>query len=163
MLVHLCVAILAIFGVHRGLCLRCYSCVSTENEACIRFDKNKVPLKTCGIDELRNTEADAAQVHKSFKKLYEVDLAQEPQLPLNCLKQVTRFGGKHMVLRGCQLAPSDQLDICLKVKQENSDMLLTSHCSLCSGEGCNAAPVKRPLLSFLATICVVVATLLIYS
>ena len=73
-------------------------------------------------------------------------------------------GNKHYVLRGCQLARSDNLDICLKVKKEkdDNDNLRMKYCSLCSGDGCNAAVQKGPLMSLVGTIAATLVTFLIY-
>ncbi|XP_044252349.1 uncharacterized protein LOC123003587 [Tribolium madens] len=159
MLVQSCLLLIAFLGIQRGLCLKCYTCLSNEpRDACAKFDKSKVPLKTCDRKELERTEAMAKEMHPKIGKLFEVDAAVEPLLPLNCLKQESKYGNKHYVLRGCQLATSNDLDICVKVKKDNTEHFQTNYCSLCNGDGCNGAPTK----STSHIIFVFVVTFLIY-
>ncbi|RZC27656.1 uncharacterized protein BDFB_000090 [Asbolus verrucosus] len=144
-----------------GYCIQCYSCVSKDHDACFKFDKSKIALRKCDMTELKNTKRYAETIGSSISTLFEVDIgSQEPQVPMNCLKQVTKVGGKEVVLRGCQLAATDKLDICVKMKKVAHDTIHTSYCSLCNSDGCNVASSLQP--PFFALTFVVVFRLLTY-
>jgi len=69
-------------------------------------------------------------------------------IPLNCIKTVFKVNDKDIILRGCQLTPKDNMDVCQNLITKEKDIV--THCSFCNQHGCNSAPFKTVSVSLVA-------------
>ncbi|XP_019868733.1 uncharacterized protein LOC109597483 [Aethina tumida] len=128
--------------VQTGSSIKCYSCASEENKGCIKPNKSNITLVNCTQKTLEETRRFAANIRQEYDKVFEVDM-HEMGLELNCLKMITKVDNKEYVIRGCQLAVQQHLDICHKVKTEDREFVSTLHCSRCGSDGCNSSTQLR--------------------
>lgn len=82
--------------LYSGQCsVRCYSCSSKVEEACIKPSIHEVSLVKCDTEALDRTKKYALTLDSRYDKLFEVDIIESNRLELACLKVVTR--GKYQV------------------------------------------------------------------
>ncbi|CAH0564699.1 unnamed protein product [Brassicogethes aeneus] len=144
-----------VLQINGGHAIKCYSCSSEFNRSCLKPYLSNISLVECSLETMEETQRFAASVRPEYKKVFEVDLNHiTRQLPLSCLKQVTKVENKEYVIRGCQLAEQNNLDICHKVKTEDRATVATLHCSRCGTDGCNSAGEIFDVAStFFAVLC----------
>ncbi|KAK4873652.1 hypothetical protein RN001_013012 [Aquatica leii] len=117
---------------------RCYVCDTMSNPNCIQPRDHKMETKEC-------TPGNVGEMKVAVEKLGVMQLANffdmeidrsDFSVPLQCVKTVIKDNDKEMIVRGCQLAPKDNLDVCKKIKEEREDIV--THCSFCNENGCNS-------------------------
>lgn len=141
--VHL-LTLLAIFATLKlGECnLKCYICDSKANPNCVQPDKHKMETRECLPNNLADmrTAVEEAGLTK-ISNLFEIEIDRSDYTaPLSCMKAVTKVLDKEIIIRGCQLTPKDNLDVCKKLLEDGKDIV--QYCSFCNENGCNSAPIE---------------------
>lgn len=80
-----------IFFFFTGQCsVRCYSCSSKIEGACLKPSIHEVSLVKCDTNALQTTKKYARSLDSKYDQLFEVDILDTNRLELACLKVVTR-------------------------------------------------------------------------
>lgn len=81
--------------------VRCYSCSSKHEEACLKPSIHELSLVKCDTEALDRTKKYARTLDSRYDKLFEVDILESNNIELACLKVVTR-GKKNLNEIGLQ-------------------------------------------------------------
>ncbi|KAJ8977400.1 hypothetical protein NQ317_013304 [Molorchus minor] len=156
--VYVGVIVFFLVNVQKGHAIKCYSCSSKDDEACYRPDLSQLTPVQCGMKTLGETRDKAEGINRSYHAIFDVDQASNVGVhDLVCLKVIVKDGNKDYVLRGCQLAEQQHLDICKRLQDSNTNTIRKVFCSKCSNEdGCNSSPKTFSNNILLALVCSIV-------
>jgi len=144
--------VLSIFStIKLGECtLKCFICESQSDPNCVNPEKHKMPTQDClpgNLADMKSTVENLGLTKISNYFDIEID-RRDINAPFNCMKAVSKVHDKEVILRGCQLAPKDNLDVCKKLVDEGKDIV--TFCGLCNENGCNSAPIQTMSISLIA-------------
>ncbi|KAF5270647.1 hypothetical protein FQA39_LY01385 [Lamprigera yunnana] len=118
---------------------RCYFCDSISNPNCDHPKDHKMNTSECTPGNVKEMKVSLEKSgYTELANYFDMDIHKGDFLsvPINCVKTVIKEQDKEMVLRGCQLAPTENLDVCKKVMEKED---VVTHCSLCNENACNSA------------------------